>query len=100
MKYKNNFVSNKTKGNSIKGGKTLIVEVPGAAIIIGKVSRKRWYGFQLVQIDQGTNKLNFILKKKQKGKTVNYSPGKYRLFVHAYDKKNNGYTWKDIFEVI
>ena len=52
---------------------------------------------QNVLIQQGTNELKFLLKKKKKGKTVPFSSGKYELTIRAFDKKNRGSGWKDVF---
>jgi len=96
MKYKTNFYKGK-KGNSIKGGATLIIEVPGATVLTGILARKYGPFKKFVQVQQGTMKLKFLLKKKRKGKTVPFSSGKYELNIRAYDAKNRGHGWKDVF---
>jgi len=96
MKYKANFHKGKN-GNSIKGGSTLIVSVPGATVLTGILARKYGPFKKFVQVQQGTNELKFLLKKKRKGKTVPFGPGKYELNIRAYDGKNRGSGWKDVF---
>ena len=96
MKYKTNFYPG-TKGNSIKGGATLIIEVPGATVLTGILARKYGPFKKFVQVQQGTMQLKFLLKKKRKGKTVSFSSGKYELTVRAFDTKNRGHGWKDVF---
>jgi len=96
MKYKTNFYQGK-KGNSIKGGATLIVSVPGATVLTGTLAKRRFLFKKFLQIQQGTNELKFLLKKKRKGKTVPFGPGKYELNIKAYDAKNLGHGWKDVF---
>ena len=98
MKYKTNFYKGK-KGNSIKGGSTLIVSVPGATVLTGILARKYGPFKKFVQVQQGTNELKFLLKKKRKGKTVPFGPGKYELNIRAYDAKNRGSGWKDVFYI-
>ena len=95
MKYKTNFVNHKTKGNSIKSGGTLNVSIVGAKVISGWVAKKTWYGKKLLQVDQGTNKLKFLLKPKSK-----FVSGKYILKVDCFDKSWKNYRWKDEFEVV
>ena len=96
MKYKANFYQGK-KGNSIKGGSTLIIDVPGATVLTGILARKYGPFKKFVQVQQGTDQLKFLLKKKRKGKTVPFSPGKYELNIRAFDNKNRGSGWKDVF---
>jgi len=100
MNYKVNFYKGK-KGNSIKAGDRLIVDVPTATVLTGTLSRKSIFpGFKkVVQIAQGKNQITFLLKKKSKGRTVNFSPGKYELNVRAYDNKNRGAGWRDVFDI-
>ena len=98
MKYKANFYQGK-KGNSIKGGATLIIDVPGATVLTGILARKYGPFKKFVQVQQGTDQLKFLLKKKRKGKTVPFSPGKYELNIRAFDNKNRGSGWKDVFYI-
>jgi len=98
MKYKNNFYKGK-KGNSIKGGSTLIIDVPGATVLTGILARKYGPFKKFVQVQQGTKQLKFLLKKKRKGKTVPFSSGKYELTIRAFDNKNRGSGWKDVFYI-
>ena len=96
MKYNTNFYQGK-KGNSIKGGSTLIIDVPGATVLTGILARKFLFFKKFVQVQQGTDQLKFLRKKKRKGKTVPFSPGKYELNIRAFDNKNRGSGWKDVF---
>ena len=98
MKYKTNFYQGK-KGNSIKGGATLIIDVPGSTVLTGILARKFLFFKKFVQVQQGTKQLKFLLKKKRKGKTVSFSSGKYELTVRAFDSKNRGSGWKDVFYI-
>ena len=77
MKYKVNWIKTK-KGNGIKSGKTLNVEIGNAYIVSGFVAKKTWYGKKMLLIDQG----------------------KYILKVVAYDKKQMKNTWTDEFEIV
>jgi len=96
LKYKANFYQGQ-KGNSIQGGATLIIDVPDATVLTGILARKYGPFKKFVQVQQGTNQLKFLLKKKRKGKTVPFSSGKYELNIRAYDNKNRGSGWKDVF---
>ena len=102
MKYKANFKAGKN-GNSIKGGSYLVVNVPGATVLTGIIAKKypTKYGpfKKFVQVQQGTKQLKFLLKKKRKGKTVPFSSGNYVLTVRAFDSKNRGFGWKDVFYI-
>ena len=98
MKYKANWIKTE-KGNSIKGGATLIIDVPGATVLTGILARKYGPFKKFVQVQQGTDQLKFLLKKKRKGKTVPFSPGKYELNIRAFDNKNRGSGWKDVFYI-
>jgi hypothetical protein len=95
MKYKVNWIKTK-KGNGIKSGKTLNVEIGNAYIVSGFVAKKTWYGKKMLLIDQGKDKLKFLLKKKG----GNFETGKYILKVVAYDKKQMKNTWTDEFEIV
>ena len=96
MKFKTNCYPGK-KGQTIKGGATLIIDVPGATVLTGILARKYGPFKKFVQVQQGTKQLKFLLKKKRKGKTVPFSSGKYELTIRAFDKKNRGSGWKDVF---
>ena len=98
MKYKTNFYQGK-KGNAIKGGAMLKIDVPGATVLTGILARKYGPFKKFVQVQQGTDVLRFLLKKKRKGKTVPFSSGKYELTIRAYDNKNRGSGWKDVFYI-
>jgi len=98
MKYTTNFYKGK-KGNSIKGGAKLIITVPGATVLTGILAKKYGLFKKFVQVQQGTNELKFLLKKKRKGKTIPFSSGKYELTIRAFDSKNRGHGWKDVFYI-
>ena len=57
MKYKVNWIKTK-KGNGIKTGKTLNVEIGNAYIVSGFVAKKTWYGKKMLLLDQGINLLH------------------------------------------
>jgi len=71
MKYKTNFYKGK-KGNSIKGGSFLKIEVPGATVLTGILARKYGPFKKFVQVQQGTIQLKFLLKKKKKRKNNSF----------------------------
>ena len=99
MKYSANWHRNKKFGNAIKSGKVLRVKIAGAVICTGKISKKVWWGHKLVQINQGINSLDFLLKQRKMGKTVGYDGGHYQLHIWAWDLKGRGALWKDNFYV-
>jgi len=99
MKYSANWHRNKKFGNAIKSGKVLRVGIKGAVVCTGKISKKVWYGWKLVQINQGINDLKFTLKKYSRGKIVGYPPGHYQLHLWAWNLKGQGALWRDNFYV-
>ena len=99
MKYKVNWIKTK-KGNGIKSGKTLNVEIGNAYIVSGFVAKKTWYGKKIMQIGQGKTLVSFKLKEKKRKKTVPYKTGRYILKISATGKNNKSNTWTDEFEVV
>jgi len=99
IKYSANWHRNKKFGNAIKSGDTLKVKLENAIVCTGQIKKKVWYGWKLMQIAQGVNFIKFILKKKKRGKTVNYDLGHYQLFVWASDKTHKGFKVRDVFHI-
>jgi len=97
--YSANWHRNNKFGNAIKSGATLNVKLENAVVCTGQIKKKVWYGWKLMQIAQGVNFIKFNLKKKKRGKTVNYDLGHYQLFVWASDKTHKGFKVKDMFYV-
>ena len=99
MKYKANWIKTK-KGNGIKTGTVLIVQIEGASTVSGWIAKKTWYGRKMLQVAQNKHTLKFKLKKYKHKKLIGYDTGKYILKVSAFDSKNKNRQWTDRFEVI
>ena len=109
-RYNVNFTKSKS-GNALQKGYDLIVNVEGAKIITGILSKKTRFGWKRIQIEQSGHRNNpqqdcitFEMKKYSKDtkQLIPMPKGTYQIQTWAYIPSTSSYGngWKDKFEII